>query len=59
MWVAMPHGSRNTRVGALGGAGVPYFECPNGYGGLLRPNLVKVGDYPEIDEFADSDPDEI
>jgi hypothetical protein len=55
----MPHGSRNTRVGALGGAGVPYFECPNGYGGLLRPNLVKVGDYPEIDEFADSDPDEI
>jgi len=38
--------------------GVPYFECPNGYGSLLRPNLVKVGDYPEIDEFA-SDPDEI
>jgi hypothetical protein len=41
-----------------GDAGVPYFECPNGYGSLLRPNLVKVGDYPEVDEFA-SDPDEI
>lgn len=41
-----------------GDTGVPYFECPAGYGSLLRPNLVKVGDYPEIDEFA-SDPDEI
>lgn len=50
---------RRVRACVGGGhPGVPYFECPNGYGSLLRPNLVKVGDYPEIDEFA-SDPDEI
>jgi len=35
--------------------GVKYFECPAGYGSMLRPDLVKVGDYPEIDEFASDD----
>ena len=35
--------------------GVRYFECPQGYGGMLRPHCVKVGDYPEIDEFASED----
>ena len=35
--------------------GVKYFECLPGYGSMLRPDLVKVGDYPEIDEFASDD----
>ena len=35
--------------------GVRYFECPDGDGGRLRPYKVKVGDYPEIDEFASED----
>ena len=35
--------------------GVTYFECTTGYGGMLRPNKVKVGDFPEIDEFASED----
>ena len=35
--------------------GVRYFECPDGYGGLVRPDKVAVGDFPAIDEFADED----
>mmetsp|Transcript_23811 Transcript_23811/g.28735 ORF Transcript_23811/g.28735 Transcript_23811/m.28735 type:complete len:286 (-) Transcript_23811:115-972(-) len=38
--------------------GVRYFECMEGYGGMIRPDKVTVGDFPEIDEFA-SDEDEI
>ena len=33
--------------------GKKYFDAPPGYGAFLRPDKVKVGDYPEIDEFAD------
>lgn len=33
--------------------GVKYFDCPENYGGFLRPDLVSVGDYPEDDPFAD------
>ena len=39
--------------------GQRYFTCPDGYGSLLRPDKVKAGDYPEIDEFRFSDEDEI
>eukprot|EP00242_Pyramimonas_sp_CCMP2087_P017712 CAMPEP_0198210814 /NCGR_PEP_ID=MMETSP1445-20131203/22460_1 /TAXON_ID=36898 /ORGANISM="Pyramimonas sp., Strain CCMP2087" /LENGTH=286 /DNA_ID=CAMNT_0043884969 /DNA_START=117 /DNA_END=977 /DNA_ORIENTATION=+ len=38
--------------------GVKYFECAENYGSMLRPNMVDVGDYPEIDEF-DLSEDEI
>ena len=31
--------------------GVKYFEAPDNYGIMVRPNYVKVGDYPPIDEF--------
>ncbi len=26
---------------------------PQGYGGFVRPDKVKVGDYPPVDEFAE------
>ena len=32
--------------------GKKYFEAEPGYGGFVRPDKVKVGDYPVIDEFA-------
>lgn len=35
------------------------FECPPGYGSFLRPDKVRAGDFPEIDELALSDEDEI
>ena len=31
--------------------GKKIFECPNGFGKIVRPLELKVGDYPEIDEF--------
>lgn len=32
--------------------GKKYFDCPSGYGAFVRPDKVKTGDYPPIDEFA-------
>ncbi len=38
--------------------GKKYFEAQDNYGIMVRPNYVKVGDYPPIDEFNEKD-DEI
>ena len=38
--------------------GVKYFEAENNYGIMVRPNYVKVGNYPPKDEFNEKE-DEI
>ena len=39
--------------------GERYFECEMKYGGMVRPNLVQVGDFPEKDLFDSDSEDEI
>jgi tubulin-folding cofactor B len=48
-------------VGRNDGAvkGKRYFTCSAGYGGFVRPDKVRAGDYPEIDDFKFSDDDEL
>lgn len=29
--------------------GKSYFTCPAGYGAFVRPERVRVGDYPPVD----------
>lgn len=48
-----PMGDMNGSVG-----GNKYFECENNYGLMVRPNYVKTGNYPPIDEFNENE-DEI
>jgi tubulin-folding cofactor B len=33
--------------------GVKYFECPDKHGAMIRGKNVIVGDFPEVDPFAD------
>lgn len=34
------------------------FECPESHGSLCRGKNVSMGDFPEVDPFADLDSDE-
>ncbi|KAL5730151.1 hypothetical protein ACHQM5_003009 [Ranunculus cassubicifolius] len=35
--------------------GKRYFECPSLHGAMIRPDKIKVGDYPERDPFEDEE----
>ncbi|KAL7228240.1 hypothetical protein ACSBR2_007028 [Camellia fascicularis] len=35
--------------------GTRYFDCPPLHGGLVRPDKIKVGDYPERDPFEEEE----
>merc|ERR1712159_405179 len=39
--------------------GKRYFQCLPGYGGLVRPTNVTVGDFPEVDEFDELSDEEL
>ena len=54
--VTNPKGNADGSVPGKGeGRGKQYFEVIKGYGGFCRGKNVEVGDFPEIDIFADSD----
>lgn len=38
--------------------GIKIFECKPNHGSFVRPRLVEVGDFPELDPFADEDMDD-
>ncbi|XP_027771671.1 tubulin-folding cofactor B isoform X2 [Solanum pennellii] len=35
--------------------GKRYFDCPSLHGAMVRPDKVKIGDYPEKDPFEDEE----
>lgn len=35
--------------------GTRYFNCPPNHGGMVRPDKVQVGDYPERDPFEEEE----
>ncbi|KAI9093012.1 CAP Gly-rich domain-containing protein [Phlyctochytrium arcticum] len=57
-WVGVkydePLGKHNGTV-----QGKSYFECAPKHGAFVRPNKLKVGDFPEVDIFGDDELDEM
>jgi len=57
-WVGIKY---DEPVGKNDGAvkGKRHFQCLPGYGGMVRPANIKVGDFPEVDEFDELSDDEL
>ena len=57
VWIGIeldePYGDNNGTV-----KGKEYFKCNDKYGKFVRPDEIKVGDYPVIDELELSDDDD-
>jgi len=44
IWLDEPYGKMNGTV-----KGSHYFDCPDNYGMIMRPDKIDIGNFPELD----------